>query len=101
MLATKLGIRSRYLKGGQTVMWQDKLGWWERKTFTTNVDDVKLVIGPKYHQRPHLVANDIYGKPDLMWFILQYNNIVDVTTEFVEGITITLPTPRRVQMELL
>lgn len=98
---TQLGARSRYLLGGRSVILLDRIGWWDRTIFATSVDDVQLIIGPKYHQKPHLVANDIYGKSDLMWFVLQYNNIIDVTTEFVTGITITLPLPRRLQMDLL
>ena len=100
-MATTLGSYSRYIKGGTTAIYKDRLGWWERTVFEKSVDDVQLVIGPKYHQKPHLVAYDIYNRVDLMWFILQYNNIIDVTTEFVEGVTITLPLPRRLQMNLL
>jgi hypothetical protein len=96
-----LGSRSRYLKGGQTVILRDRIGWWERKIFEKSIDDVQLIIGSQYHTKPHLVAYDIYGKPDLMWFVLQYNNIIDVTTEFVEGVTITLPLPSRLQMNLI
>jgi hypothetical protein len=98
---TQLGARSRYLVGGQTVILRDSVGWWNRTIFSTSVDDVQLILGPKYHQKPYLVAHDIYGKADLMWFVLQYNNIIDVTTEFIEGITIMLPLPRRLQMNLL
>jgi len=100
-MITKLNSNSRYLKGGRADILQDKIGWWDRTIFDKSVDDVQLLIGSKYHKRPHLVAFDIYGKSELMWFILQYNNIIDVNTEFVNGVTITLPLPRRVQLNLL
>lgn len=100
-MSTKLSNNSRYIKGGTSVIMKDRIGWWNRTIFEKSADDFQLVIGPKYHKRPHLVAFDIYGKSELMWFVLQYNNIIDVTTEFVEGVSITLPLPRRVQMNLL
>jgi hypothetical protein len=92
---------TRYLKGGETAVVGDKLGWWSRRDLAQSPDDTIVTIGPKYHQLPHLLAADVYGKSDLMWLILQYNNIVDVTTEFVAGAQIRLPLPRRVMQGLL
>lgn len=82
---------SRYKKGGTT----DSTGFWTGKTFTKSYDDLKITISKKYHRRPDSLAEDIYGSSEVMWFILQYNDMIDVYTEFVEGTVITLPTPIR------
>lgn len=92
---------SRFTKGGQTVLNKNMLGWWERRIFTPHISDVSFELDMKYNKRPDLLAYDIYGTPALMWLVLQYNNILDINTEFVTGKTITLPTPTRVYTEIL
>lgn len=92
--------KSRYVAGGITEKFLTRLGWWERFIYTKSRDDVQYVIEPKYHLRPDLLAYELYGSPAYMWLILQYNNILDINTEFVQGKTITLPTPQRVKTEL-
>lgn len=82
---------SRYTKGGKV----DSTGFWTRSIFIKSYDDISITISKKYHRRPHLLASDIYGSSELSWFILQYNNIIDVHTEFVEGVELTLPTATR------
>lgn len=87
---------SRFVKGGSTDVFNNRLGWWERKIYTASSDDIVFVLTPRYHHRPDLLAYDTYGKATYMWLVLQFNNILDVTTEFVIGKEIHLPTPRRV-----
>jgi hypothetical protein len=82
---------SRSTKGGTT----DSTSFWTRKTFTKSYDDLTVTISKKYHRRPDLMANDIYGTSEVMWFILQYNDIVDVYDEFIEGVVLTIPSPMR------
>lgn len=82
---------SRYTKGGK----KDSTGFWTRTVFSKSYDDIKVTISKKYHRRPHLLASDIYGTSEVMWFVLQYNDIIDVHTEFVEGRELTLPTVTR------
>ena len=93
--------RSRYTQGGRTDVYPTRLGWWERETIDSSVDDITLKIIAPHNRRPDLVANDYYGDPTLAWIILQYNNILDINTEFVAGKTITIPSPTRVQLDLL
>ena len=88
--------KSRYYAGGTTEEYLTRLGWWERYVFDKSRDDVIYTIEKKYDRRPDSLAYDVYGSPQTMWVILQYNNIIDVSTEFVEGATILLPTPHRV-----
>jgi hypothetical protein len=94
-------LKSRYVRGGITEQFPTRLGWWERIVFTQSKDDILLTINSKYHLRPDLLAFDAYGSPSYMWIILQYNNILDINTEFVEGMNIVIPTPTRVNTEII
>lgn len=91
----------RYACGGYTTVVGNKLGWWERKIFAQSSSDITLSLVRKYAHRPDLLSYDVYGRSDLQWFIMQYNNISDVTTEFVEGTTVILPTGARLFGEML
>lgn len=92
---------SRYVQGGLTDVFANRLGWWDGYELTTATDDIVLVLAPKYDKRPDLLAYDMYGKSTLMWLVLQYNLIVDINTEFVAGTTITLPSKSRVFSSIL
>ena len=92
---------TRYSNGGTTDVNGNRLGWWERRVFAKSPLDVTITLTRKYAMRPDLLAYDMYGKATLQWFVLQYNNISDLTEDFIEGSTITLPTKQRLVMELL
>jgi len=92
---------SRYVKSGITTQHKTRTGWWERKKFTLSDSDDEYRIEAEYHQRPSKLALDRYGKSEYMFFILQYNNILDIQAEFIEGNVIRLPTPERVHQDLL
>jgi hypothetical protein len=94
-------IKSRYIQGGLTDVLPNRLGWWERRLLDTNVTDIEYIIEPKYHNRPDKLSSDLYGTPFYQTFILQYNNILDDLTEFVEGNKILLPTPQRLSMDIM
>ncbi len=88
---------SRYTLGGSTEQLNPGfLDWWERTIFPPSLDDVPFTINKKYSRRPDLLAYDTYGKDKKMWLILDYNNIQDINTEFVEGKKILLMSPARV-----
>lgn len=92
--------RSRYQSGGYTDRYAKRLGWWERVIFTPHREDVEYTIESRYNIRPDLLAYDVYGSPRFTWAILQFNNILDINTEFVTGRIIKLPTPQRMKTEL-
>lgn len=91
----------RYGFGGGTVDFDNRLGWWERTNFAPSTTDSTITLANKYNRRPDLLSYDVYGQSTLMWIILQYNNIIDVNTEFVSGATIILPSKTRVFTEIL
>lgn len=90
----------RYVQGGGVEAFPTRIGWWERKIMTAAVSDVPFIITSKYHKRPDLLAFDVYGSSTMMWLVLQFNNIVDINEEFIDGKEIMLPLKSRVYAEL-
>ena len=93
--------RSRYVQGGETSVYSNRLGWWERRDIPNYDDDIVITISQLHDRRPDLLAADLYGTPSLQWLVLQYNNILDINTEFVAGKEIRLPSEERVMLDLL
>lgn len=91
----------RYSVGGVVEEYQDRLGWWERTTIPRSTTDVTVTLTNRYNHRPDLLAYDMYGQTNLTWLVLQYNNIININTEFTEGARLTLPTKNRVFGEIL
>lgn len=91
----------RFVQGGLTDVYNNRLGWWERFPLERATDDIRFTITREFQFRPDLLAFRLYQKATLMWLVLQYNNIVDINTEFVVGKTLYLPTARRVQVNIL
>jgi len=92
---------SRYTQGGTTDRYPTRLGWWDRTQFSISDTDVTFIITAKHQFRPDLVAYEVYQNRELMWLVLQYNNILDVMTEFVEGKELRLPILSRVLTEIV
>ncbi len=91
----------RFVQGGTAELRGNKLGWWERRTFSRSPTDITYTITSKYANRPDLLAYDLYGRANLQWFVMQYNSVLDVFTDFNVGTTIVLPTRSRLFGELL
>ena len=89
--------RGRYLTGGITDIFSNRLGWWERNIddLTRALDDVTYVITKDREFKPSLVAFDVYNTTELEWLVLMYNNIVDINEEFIVGRYLQLPSPAR------
>lgn len=92
---------SRFVQGGTTDQFPDRLGWWDRTNFPTAVTDVPITLSAKYDKRPDLLAYDAFGKAQYQGLILQYNNIVDINTEFVKDAVILVPLPSRFVQDFL
>lgn len=52
-----------------------------------------MTLDAKYHQRPDVLANDLYGNAKLWWVFAELNQdtLVDPIIDFKSGITITVP----------
>ena len=94
---------SRYVQGGDTDVFENRLGWWERDiaTFVPDSTDIILTIGPQYDRRPDKLAFQLYGRANLQWLVLQYNSIVDINEEFIAGKEIRVPDPSRASLGFL
>lgn len=93
--------KGRYGYGGGTVDHGTHLGWWERNNIPQSFTDSTITLTSKYAKRPDLLAYELYGVSGLMWLILQFNNILDPDEEFVEGVSIRVPSKSRVFTEIL
>jgi len=91
----------RYTQGGLVDRYRRRLGWWERYPMDLATDDFSFTITKQFEKRPDLVAYTVYEKATLAWLVLQYNNIVDINTEFVAGKVLRLPSAARAQTNLL
>lgn len=93
---------SRYVQGGLTDIFQNRLGWWERRAITRNADDeIEFTLSSEHEGRPDIIAYEFWGRPNLAWIVLQYNTILDPSVELVRGKTIFLPSEVRVDLEIL
>lgn len=91
----------RYVNGGKTETTKSTLGWWERKKIPEDTTDMTYTLEKVYENRPEKLAGVLYGDTRLWWLILQFNNILDIQEEFVEGKQLRLPTKDRVYSDLL
>jgi hypothetical protein len=93
---------SRYLQGGVSDIGKNYIRWWERRILKKDDNsDVVYVISRVYAAAPDLIAYDYYGRNDLGWLILQYNNVVDINEELAVGKAILLPSKDRVFYEMV
>jgi len=93
---------ARLAQGGVAEVGERFIRWWERDVFVRDdVTDTEYTIDLVYAGKPDLIAFDFYGKNDLGWLVLQYNNIIDVNEELAAGEVIFLPAKDRVFYEIL
>lgn len=96
-----LNPTSRYTQGGITDRFNNRLGFWDRYEISKASDDIGVLIDSRTAFRPDLVAFDVYERANLQWFVLQYNNIVDINEEFTVDTRLILPTPVRLLATIL
>jgi len=92
---------SRLVQGGLTDIYNNRLGWWEKRILPKQDDDYRLIILEQEAARPDLIAYRAYGKATYAWLVLQYNNIVDPELELVAGKSIVLPTQARLTLDII
>ncbi len=91
----------RYVQGGLTDIYSNKLGWWERRLLPYRDDDFSFVVLENETARPDLISYRLYGKSSYAWLVLQYNNIVDPETELLPGTSIRMPTQSRLTLDII
>jgi len=72
------------------------------RTVPEDGDDVVYEIQPQYHQRPDLLAYDMYGDPKLWWVFAQRNmdSLKDPVFDFRSGLEIYVPKGSRLRQLL-
>jgi len=96
-----INTSTRYNRGGTSDVFDTRVGWWERATFVSDPTDLFYDINTRTAGRPDLISFEVYGDPVYAWFVLQFNNIIDINEELVVGRTVMLPTPSRMNSVLL
>ena len=76
-------VNLKYLGLLQPIIVQDEL----------DENQTTLVIQPKYHKRPDILAYDMYGSSRLWWIFVHYNRdtIKDPIMDFKSGTKIQVP----------
>lgn len=92
---------SRYVNGGTTDRYPNRLGWWERRPLEHSDDDIRFTIDKTSEARPDIIAFQVYGKALYYWVVLQYNNIVDIQEELTAGTEIRLPRYTRLILSIM
>ena len=65
-------------------------------TSVSDIDNMEIdtvEIAPKYHQRPDVLAHDLYGNAKLWWVFAELNQdkLIDPIVDFKSGLTISVP----------
>lgn len=92
---------TRYTQGGTSDVFNNRVGWWERRNLPKHETDIFFDIDRSTEFRPDLIAHRVYRNSKYAWVVLQFNNIVDIREELIEGKTITLPSSERLQSVVL
>ena len=59
-------------------------------------DDVYFTLEGGFENRPDLISDKMYGRPDLGWAIMDINNIQNPFLELVTGLVLRVPNLNRV-----
>lgn len=92
---------SRYVQGGNSDIYSNRMGWWERKPFERRDDDIRFIVSINEAKRPDVISELVYGKAIYAWLVLQYNNIVDIETELLPGKELFLPSQQRLILDII
>ncbi len=73
------------------------LDFMEYRDIAADDNDQELIVSTKFHQRPDLLSNDLYGTPDLWWIFVVRNpdQMVDPIYDLVSGLELYVPTKQR------
>jgi hypothetical protein len=86
---------SRYVGGGTTETANGYIEWWERFNFPRDTSDHVYVVENFYENRLDLISAVFYSEPRYWWFLAQYNNILDPSSEVTAGRVLLIPTATR------
>lgn len=69
------------------------LDLWNKPDIPVTEDDERFIITPDLERRPDLLANRLYGTPNLWWVFAIRNPdiLIDPVEDFVAGVEIFVP----------
>lgn len=69
------------------------LGFWRPPTIVLDGYERKMIIEPKFENRPDLLSHYLFGTPDLWWVFSMVNPdvIQDPLSDLVAGVEIIVP----------
>ena len=75
------------------------LDLWKSTPVKPDLEDKILELTPRYHERPDLLAYDLYGTPQYWWVFARrnMNTLVDPIRDFKSGLVIYAPAPSVVE----
>ena len=76
------------------------LGWWNITSIPADVSDVDFYVTAEFVGRPDLISYYLYEDPNLMWVVMLFNRLYDVS-EIELGRVLRVPTKSRVAAEIL
>lgn len=73
------------------------LGYYDPINIPNDQSDYYLVIPSKYDMKPGLLANELFGDPQLLWVfsVMNRDSLKDPIFDFREGLIIRVPTKNR------
>ena len=73
---------------------------WQPVRIAKSRDDRTIVISNAHHQRPDLLASELYGDERLFWVFWQHNKdlLEDPIHDFVAGLSIKVPNRDNIQI---
>lgn len=89
---------SPYFKTAQRNFVVEHLDFLSFREIPSDSSDLIIKVSPKFHQRPDLLSNDLYGTPDLWWiFVIRNpNQMIDPVYDLVTDLEIFAPSRQRI-----
>jgi hypothetical protein len=87
--------KGRYTSGGTTEVSGRFMEWWERRTYVRDQTDTIYTVERRFEGRLDQLSAIFLGDSRHWWLIAMYNNLLDPTTEVVEGRVLFIPSPER------
>ncbi len=91
-----MNMKTRFNFGGTVEQNAIGVGFWTRRDFQQRDDDLRVQLNEQTATRLNIITKKLYGKDNLVWLLLQYNNILDPAEELVPGKIIRMPHPSRI-----
>jgi hypothetical protein len=78
------------------------IGNYVHRSIPAQGDDAEYTIPSEYNHRPDILADELYGNPELYWvFMVRNMNVIrDPLWGFEEGLTIYLPSKKSLKKNL-